>query len=315
MPMNLYLATSHVLTLLETPISEEAFAVAVAANPLFASSCMSPRRWLLFLADEGLLIRKKHMYQLGSVGLLLQRQVLNWTPPSDEQRTARRIAYQARRSQPVAALDPACPACGSGFCALYIFVILLERLYEGLEGWNNWRTGEKELIRQALPQVLLPAPQQLFLLAETYPVAKADSSLALALNSCLDQWPDLRREPEWRNDFELRSQQRLLLQPLPDLEMPVQYISRLRLSMGLMKSEQLLYLHALADPELYPQTAQVLKQTEGLPKAEFVRICRPGLNPEGNQALLLLMLGARVQLIVLRRQRQQWCLDKLLLEC
>lgn len=312
--MNRYLAVSHVLTLLETPISETAFAVAVAENPLFAHTCMPPRRWLIFLADEGLLLHQKHSYQLGPLGLFLQRQVLSWVPPTEQQREMRRIAYQARRGQAIFTCEQTCPSCGSDCCALYIFVVLLERLYEGLESWNAWRPGEIELISQALPQTLCPTPQQIFLLAETLSLSKANPSLIRALTTCLNTWPDLKNEPEWRADFELRTQQRLLLCPLPELGIPIGFISRLRLDMGLMKSEQVLYLHALENPLLYPKTAQTLKQLKDLPQAEFIRLYRPGLHPKGNQALLLMAIGPQTRLLFLQRNHQHWQLAKVLLE-
>jgi hypothetical protein len=67
--MNLYLATRHLLSLLESPLTPERFEAQMQANPLFTSGCMRPQRFLFFLADEGILATQGLHVQLTTTGL------------------------------------------------------------------------------------------------------------------------------------------------------------------------------------------------------------------------------------------------------
>lgn len=298
--MNLYLATSHILSLLEEPLQPEAFQAAVLPrNPLFATHCINPQKFLFFLADEGLLNTPKQGFVLSESGWLLHQHVLNWTARDKSAVQERKTAFQARTQAPP--LEPECPLCHSRFCALYVFVILLERLYAGLESWNDWRPGELAILGESLEACLPPELSELYLYGETVTLQdfapKTQAQVATQLKNeahCLE-------DPELVADFRHSATQRHLLPEsgtLPGLKHPHRRIGRLRFNLGLLPEATRQVLYGLADPELY---ARFYHQGPPDGKRAFVQLTRPGLNQAQNQALLLLKCNQRINLLLLEK--------------
>ena len=298
--MNLYLAITHTLSLLEQPMTPEAFAAAVQpANPLFASPCITPQAFLRWLSEEGLLQERRESYRLGPVGELLHQHVLNWTARDKaaiQQQTA------VRRAGGEAPVDPDCPVCGTRFCAHYLFVVLLERLYAGLAVWNAWEEGEAALLAQALNAYHAEGP--LFLLDQTEPLHALSPARRESLERLLTT-AEAEAGPELLADFYLKSRQRLLL---PELSLPYQPVSRLRFEQGLLEPEKLQALRRLAYPSLFPEPQN--PGSQGHFQGHFIRLARPGLNPAREGALLWLDDNSTDRLLLLESAPSGWQLRK-----
>jgi len=220
------------------------------------------------------------MFQLTPTGQLLARQVLNWSLAPEPIQQERREAWAHRSGEKPESVRPECPVCSQRFCALYVFVVLLERLSAGLA--EPWETLEQQLVTRALAQASTPALERLCLQSETFPFS---------------QWPVSVREKlapllasmGW-NPLPIAAESRALVPTLPDLKWPCERISRLRLDYGLMSGPARLYLQALMSPELYPRSALALQQARGIPQTAFIRLLRPLFQQD--QALVLWLENA-----------------------
>ncbi|MEZ0369543.1 MAG: hypothetical protein ACAI44_10690 [Candidatus Sericytochromatia bacterium] len=304
--MNLYLAITHTLSLLEQPITPAAFAAAVQpANPLFASPCITPQGFLRWLSEEGLLQERRESFRLGPTGELLHQHVLNWTARDKaaiQQQTA------ARRAGGESPVVPDCPVCGTRFCAHYLFVVLLERLYAGLAVWNAWEEGEAALLAQALQAYHAEGPR--YLLDQTEPLHVLSPARRENLERLLTT-AEAEAGPELLADFYLKSRQRLLL-PLLKLSPPYQPVSRLRFEQGLLEPEQLQALRRLAYPSLFTEPQNPGSQGYFMDhfKGHFIRLARPGLSPARERALLWLDDSGADRLLLLESAPLGWQLRK-----
>ncbi|PIQ27680.1 hypothetical protein COW36_07230 [bacterium (Candidatus Blackallbacteria) CG17_big_fil_post_rev_8_21_14_2_50_48_46] len=302
--MNLYLATCHVLSLLEEPLSPADFQAQVQPqNPLFATACTTPQKFLQMLAEEKILQEKKTGFVLSELGKILQNHVLQWTARDKQESEKRKKNYQTRKGlQPIA---PDCPRCKQRFCALYVFIVLLERLYEGLENWNLWQNGEAEILSTALHHACgeLPAPH--YLLSETCTLQNLSPLEQQGLQSTLASAPELTEEQELIADFRNKAQNSCLLPELKSLKQNIERVSRLRLDYGLMPPENLLILNALRTPEWDPREIYPAEKHAEI-SGSFLQISRPGISPAGNKALLYLSQGQDKRLFLLRHSRKHW---------
>lgn len=296
--MNRYLAISHILSLLEAPIDAQAFAAAVASNPLFASACTTPQRFLALLHEEGLLTAEHYAAQgerfvLSGDGRLLQRQVLNWTARDKEAIQARTAEQRALTGE--GPVDPRCPVCGSDFCALYLFVILSEKLWAGLVE-RAWPEGEPGLLAAVLAQ-LEAAPR--FLIDETEPpdslLPSGEQALARMLGAAADY-----AGPGICAAFEALEPRRLKLPAMAEAVM----VPRLRFEQALLAPELLRRLRRLAYPGLYPGVQGGQADDSGC----VVRISRPAILAD--RALILVRVagshGHQDRLWLLRRTGSDW---------
>lgn len=302
--MNRYLAICHALSLLEQPLTPGEYAAAVQpANPLFAGSCITPQSFLLWLHEEGLLsqdpapLDDPDQYALNPLGQLLNQHLLNWTA-RDKAAIVQHKA-ELRASGAEEPVDPDCPRCGSGFCAHYLFAVLLERLYAGLPEWNAWQADEPELLTQAIAQTLALSnqPARLLLLSETLPLSSLLPNQQEQLEAGLQRATAFGLQPDTLADFRRQAEQRLLLPELPDLLLLHVRIPRLRFARGLMPPDQLQALRRLAYPQLFPS------DSAKLPEDHFIALARPGLAADRHQALIHLSDSGHDWLLLLQDHR------------
>lgn len=314
--MNRYLAICHALSLLEQPLTPGEYAAAVQpANPLFAGPCLTPQGFLLWLHEEGLLdqdpapLDDPDQYRLNGLGQLLYQHLLNWTARDKAAITRQKAELRAAsHEEPVA---PDCPTCGSGFCAHYLFAVLLERLYVGLPAWNAWKPDEPALLAQALTQYFGARATRLSLLGETQALSQLLPTHQEALEGLLSDLSsgEAGIDPATIADFRVQAENRLLLPDLPGLSLPLLRIPRLRFTRGLMPPEHLQALRHLAYPQLFPREP-------GAPprpfEDHFAILSRPGFDPERRQALLYLSDSGHDKLLILTRAAddQRWQLSK-----
>lgn len=128
-----FLATCHVLALLESPIDEEQFAQEIANNPFFRDDCVNPRVFLGYLTEMGLLTETPTGYVLSAHGQVFERYVLQWNRHTP---AARAVHSKRQALPPRERLASQCPHCESRYCALYLFVALYTRFQWGLSGDN-----------------------------------------------------------------------------------------------------------------------------------------------------------------------------------
>jgi len=301
--MNRYLAICHTLTLLEDPLELEAFRAAVIpANPLFQGGCSSPEKFLWLLCDEGLLKRQRKYFQLSALGQMLHQHLLNWTARDKAAIQQRKAVLQAQ--QALEPLQSACPACGSEFCARYLFVVLLERLLAGLESWNAWAPQEPELIVAALEQSY-PKAQHIYLLNQTQTLQHLPAGQRKALKATLQTELSAQADPDLLRQFVTLSQQRLLLSGWPawfggQLNARLQLVSRLQLDYGLLPAERLQILQPLAQAGLLSRSEP---QPDSPEQSVLVQVSRAARL--GPQAILHLSCGSERELLWLE-QAPEW---------
>lgn len=303
--MNRYLAICHALSLLESPLTPAAYAHAVQpANPLFAGGCITPQSFLLWLQEEGLLEQSSETFRLNARGQLLNQHLLGWTARDREAITQHKAELRASGAdEPVA---PDCPACGSGFCAHYLFAILLERLYAGLPEARAWLPDEPALLSQALLAIAGHQPARLLLLSETQPLNTLLPQQQQQLEAGLRQATAAGLQADTLADFRRQAESALLLPELPDLPLLHVRIPRLRFAHSLMPAEQLQALRRLAYPQLFPSSAAQRSEDH------FIVCARPGCDASRRQALLYLSDNGHARLLILHQTPAGWRLDTLL---
>ncbi len=308
--MNLYLSTCHALALLESPQTLAEFQSSARLNLLFQSGCTSVGQCLWFLADEGILTFEQDRFHLSEMGGLLYKHLLDWT-----QRDKEKIKQQKQtqlETAPEEIVSPLCPACQQKNCAIYIFSILIERLYSGLSTRKQWQPGEADLILKTLAHYAFnqaETQQELWLLAECHPYAAwletEQNQLKLALSQC-------QAKPSDSDTETILSQfsQPHILKPLPGLDFSVNWVSRLQLDYGLLAAKSLKTVRALANPFLY----QTFESQETIPGNQlFLRLARPALSQDQSQAYLPLKVNAELHLLIWERQTEQkWQLRQFL---
>lgn len=316
--MNLYLATCHTLSLLEEGIQPLKFRDEVLeVNPLFASACISPQKFLLLLTEEKLIQQQKGLLKLTSLGKLLYQHVLNWSARDHEQVTKNKEAFQIKTGE--GPLDLDCPRCGSKFCALHVFVVLLERLFAGLEHWNNWEAYEKMVLASALNQVLYDAEAEqgnqlkLYVLGETIGIQDLLPTEQKTLKMHIQILSERLKAKELEQDFQKKSQQPTLIYDLPGLKLPSERVPRLKLAYRLYSEEAWQKMHFLAYPELkhFIGTGELPPPGDQLEQGLFVRLSRVAFNQERDQAVLFMKAGELGQVLHLRGTGNQWRLHRL----
>lgn len=273
--MNRYLATSHVLALLDQPVALADFETAVKKhNPLFAGRCLSATQFLWFLHEEGLLERQEEIFSLSPLGEVLHQHILNWSSRDKQAVKLQKALWQARTQLPP--IDPKCPRCASDFCALHLFIVLLEHFCLEQPLWNAWPEGQKSALLQALSEYYA-AREPLFLLWETEPFFQWphwSSQASQGLLQALSADPLVGVDTDTLNAFGAGLSQRWLLRESGQVLPHLQLISRLRYDYGLFA------------PPLKQQLARI--ETEAGATGVILRICRP--LPLPSQSLLLIYL-------------------------
>lgn len=304
--MNLYLSTCHLLALLESPLSLSDFQEQAGHNLLFRQGCASIGQCLWFLNDEGIVSYEQERFQLSQMGLILYTHLLEWTQRDKQKIKQTRKSHL--KSTPEDAVSPICPACRQRQCALYILSILIERLYSGLATRKQWQPGEAELIEATL-QSYTKEQQALYLLAECHPLSDWLETEQLRLKKALrEQIPEVG-QTEWESILSQFSQPHSL-KALPEIAVPLCWVSRLQLDYGLLPAQQLKTLRALASPYLYRCLDKDLPELE---PAVFLRLARPALSADLNWAYLPVRINDRQELLIWQVQADQsWQLLKTL---
>lgn len=290
--MNRYLAICHALAQLEFPTGVEQFENATQnKNPLFESSCLTARDCLEWLYEEGLLLEQQEAYQLSPHGQILYQHLLKWT--ARDKAAVQQAKTSRREISGEAPIQPECPVCTSDLCSHYLFMVLLDHFYADLAAWN---AQQKAFFRDLLSQHF--ANQDFYLLSDTQPLSELSEFSQERLQLLLQNHSELVQEAELVADF---MQQAIQRQVLPDLSAlkQAQRVSRIRFERGLMALEELQQLRQAAYPSLFSGLERRNQQP-------FVRVSKPGFNPEQDRALVYLSDGTQEELLLLSFKEQGW---------
>lgn len=314
--MNRYLAICHSLSLLEQAISLPEFVRQVnqAVNPLFGSACSTPQQVLECLRQEAILIDVgDEAYQLSELGLQLYQHLLNWTA-RDKQSLAQQRELLRAVGQDLA-VDVHCPRCGSDFCGLYLFVVMLERMYLGMSAWTEWAPEELKVLTAVLNQYGADLEHSLAsaLSGKQLRLIVLEQSLAhnqllpgerKALSHQLTRFGRRKAFAEFAPELKTRFRQvahlRRLLPELPELTVPQVRLSRLRFEYGLMQPAQWQALRQLAYPRIFAKESDVVQTVHN----HLIALSCPALDATQRHALLLLQDNERKFLLCLEKTNQ-----------
>ena len=315
--MNRYFAICHSLSLLEQPISLADFIQQVnqSANPLFGSACSMPQQVLDCLKEEQIVqesVADSERYQLTSLGESLYQHLLQWTARDKQSLAQQREQLKAAGQDQ--SVDVHCPRCGSDFCGLYLFVVMIERMYVGMPEWTHWQPEELNVMIAALNQYFeaLQQPIQdessskslrLILLEQSRSLNQLLPGERKALSSQLTRFGRRKAFQQIANELKTAFRQgtvaRRLIPELPALTVPHVRLSRLRFEYGLMAPGQWQALRQLAYPRVFTQSSEsALSQTV---QNHLVLLSCPALEARQEHALVLLHDNGQDILFYLRK--------------